>query len=206
MTDSWGIAAAVATSVSALFVAWQAGETRRATKISQNALKSAQTVALDAARSRLDDQAPQVAVHLSDAAWPPLGSSSGWPQPWPAVQAWHFPRDEDVLLALRVTLHVTNHSNRPVHVTFQGDLYQPYVEGAARSESRSSPDGPVRRIQPHRGSMVPGRPCPPSRALQRPMTRAIRGRALMRPRSSGARGVGRTGQCGYHTDSADGSW
>ncbi|MFD6327639.1 hypothetical protein ACFWOL_33585 [Streptomyces sp. NPDC058442] len=132
MTDSWGIAAAVATSASALFVAWQAGETRRATKISQNALKSAQTVALDAARSRLDDQAPQVAVHLSDAAWPPLGSSSGWPQPWPAVQAWHFPRDEDVLLALRVTLHVTNHSNRPVHVTFQGDLYQPYVEGADR--------------------------------------------------------------------------
>ncbi|MFF4145959.1 hypothetical protein ACFY0A_32430 [Streptomyces sp. NPDC001698] len=132
MTDSWGIAAAVATSASALFVAWQAGETRRSTKISQNALKSSQAVALDAARGRLDDQAPQVEVHLADAAWPPLGPSSGWPQPWPAAQEWHFPRDEDVLLALRVTLHVINHSNRPVHVTFQGDLYHPHVEGADR--------------------------------------------------------------------------
>ncbi|RVU14598.1 hypothetical protein EOT10_40615 [Streptomyces antnestii] len=133
MTDFWGIAAAVATSASAGFVAWQAGETRRSTKISQNALKSSQAVALDAARGRLDDQAPQVEVHLTaDAAWPPLGPSSGWPQPWPATQEWHFPRDEDVHLALRVTLHVTNHSNRPVHVTFQGDLYHPYVEGADR--------------------------------------------------------------------------
>ncbi|MFF8946033.1 hypothetical protein ACF1A5_27975 [Streptomyces sp. NPDC014864] len=43
-------------------VAAHAGETRRARKISQNALKSAQTVTLDAGRSRLDDQAPQVAA------------------------------------------------------------------------------------------------------------------------------------------------
>ncbi|MBY8868710.1 hypothetical protein [Streptomyces sennicomposti] len=133
MTDTWGIAAAVATSASALFVAWQAGETRRSTNISQHALTSSQAVALDAARGRLDDQAPQVEVHLTpETAWPPLGPSAGWPQPWPPAQEWHFPRDEDTLLALRVTVHVTNHSDRPVHATFEGDLYHPYVEGADR--------------------------------------------------------------------------
>lgn len=125
MTDGWTITAAIATAASAAFVAWQAFETRKATGTAQAALRSAESVALDQTRARLDDQAPRVEVHQENPAWPPLGASAvGMPQPWPGQHEWHFPRDGDVLLALRVDAVITNHSDRAVQVTFNGDLYE----------------------------------------------------------------------------------
>ena len=92
-----GVAAAGAASLSALVVAWQAFETRRAanaavasldlTRSAQGAaeqsLAAAVQLASEAARSRRDARAPLINVRLqSEPDWPPLQPSSfGKPQP-----------------------------------------------------------------------------------------------------------------------------
>jgi hypothetical protein len=132
MTDGWTqtaaiatAASAVATAASAAFIAWQAAETRRATRTAQGSLLAAQATALDAARARLDNQAPRVELNVEMYRWPPYtpSESGGKPQPWPAGTTWHLPRDGRQRLLVSVLVNIANHSDRHVHLAFGGDLH-----------------------------------------------------------------------------------
>ncbi|MCM2427992.1 type IV toxin-antitoxin system AbiEi family antitoxin domain-containing protein [Streptomyces sp. RKAG337] len=71
----WTAVSAVATALALLAVAWQPILTRRALGVAHTALTVSEAVALDAARARLDDQAPEVTVVLDEVPWPPLDRS-----------------------------------------------------------------------------------------------------------------------------------
>jgi len=133
VTDSLvvaGGAAAGAASLSALVVAWQAFETRRAanaavasldlTRSAQGAaeqsLAAAVQLASEAARSRRDARAPLINVRLQgEPDWPPLQPSSfgGEPQPLHGTK-FRVPKDEDQQVLVRQRLLVTNRETYPV--------------------------------------------------------------------------------------------
>jgi len=124
-----GIAAASAASVSAVVVAWQAFETRRAasaavasldlTRAAQGAaeqsLAAAVQLAAEAARSRRDARAPRIDVRLEgEPDWPPLEPSPiGEPQPLLGTE-YRVPRDEDRRVLVRQRLLITNQEAYPV--------------------------------------------------------------------------------------------
>jgi len=125
-----GVAAAGAASLSALVVAWQAFETRRAanaavasldlTRSAQGAaeqsLAAAVQLASEAARSRRDARAPLIDVRLQgQPVWPPLQPSSfgGEPQPLRGTK-FRVPKDEDQQVLVRQRLLVTNREAYPV--------------------------------------------------------------------------------------------
>ncbi|MFB7453261.1 hypothetical protein [Streptomyces sp. NPDC056194] len=120
----WTAISAVATALAFFAVAWQSVLTRRALAVSQ-------TVALDAARARLDSGAPQVTVRLEEPAWPLLAlSQHGMPvNAWPAGHSWHFPQGELDHSVLQAEVVVENHSGRPVEARFDGDLIIENADG-----------------------------------------------------------------------------
>ncbi len=123
------VAAAGAASLSALVVAWQAFETRRAanaavasldlTRSAQGAaeqsLAAAVQLASEAARSRRDARAPLINVRLQgEPDWPPLQPSSfGEPQLLRGTK-FRVPKDEDQQVLVRQRLLVTNLEAYPV--------------------------------------------------------------------------------------------
>ncbi len=62
--NTWTIAAFVVAAVGSAIVAWQAWETHRTTSLSQKALDASAALAIDSARSRLDQDAPRVDVYV----------------------------------------------------------------------------------------------------------------------------------------------
>ena len=61
---AWTIAAFVVAAAGAAIVAWQAWETHRTTALGQKALDANAALAIDSARSRLDQDAPRVDVYV----------------------------------------------------------------------------------------------------------------------------------------------
>jgi hypothetical protein len=60
----WTMAAVLAAVVGSAIVAWQAWETHRTTSLSQKALDASAALAIDSARSRLDQDAPRIDVYV----------------------------------------------------------------------------------------------------------------------------------------------
>ncbi|MFC5028670.1 hypothetical protein C8250_025385 [Streptomyces sp. So13.3] len=120
----WTAVSAVATALAFLVVAWQSILTRSALSVAHTALTVSEAVALDAARARLDDQAPEVTVVIDDVPWPPLAwSHIGVPvHPWPPGHEWPFPEKEHERIVLQALVWLDNPSSRSVWVTFSGDL------------------------------------------------------------------------------------
>lgn len=133
MSDTfWTALSACATTAAFGAVAWQSFLTRRAVVTSQRALLTAEralvaseAVALDAARARLDGQAPEVSVRISDVPWPPYAwTPSGMPvNPWPNGYEWHFPAKQDERIVLQAAINVRNHGLSHLTLDFEGDLY-----------------------------------------------------------------------------------
>ncbi|MFJ2937941.1 hypothetical protein ACIO8G_34900 [Streptomyces sp. NPDC087219] len=123
--DTWTAISAVATAASAVTTALAFGGVVWQSRLTSKALRVSQTVALDAARSRLDAGAPQVAVRLEEPVWPPLAAAQfGMPlNPWPTGHSWHFPRGQDDRTFLQAEVVVENHSSWPVQAQFEGDLF-----------------------------------------------------------------------------------
>lgn len=100
-------------------VVWQAVLTRESLKVSQ-------LMTADAIRSRLDSQAPGVALKLDVPPWEPLAwNNAGMPcSTWPAGHTWHFPAQQDGSnrLVLQQLLVLENLSDRRVQVRCDGDL------------------------------------------------------------------------------------
>jgi hypothetical protein len=62
--NTWTIAAFVVAAAGAAIVAWQAWETHRTTSLGQKALDASAALAIDSARSRLDQDAPRIDVYV----------------------------------------------------------------------------------------------------------------------------------------------
>lgn len=136
--DFWSTLGDVATALAFIVVAWQAFLTRRALLVAQHALTASQSVALDTARTRMDAQAPDVAVRISGVEWPPKAwTSAGMPVgTFPAGHEWHFPIKQEERLVLQAPLRVENSGNRHVAVEYDGDIVRD-VDGQPQQPAAS---------------------------------------------------------------------
>jgi hypothetical protein len=136
----WVAVGSLGTAAGFGVIAYQSALMRKTVKVSQDALQVAQnalvaseTVAIDAARTRLDAQAPAVSVRLTEVQWPPYAwSHVGMPvNPWPNGYDWHFPEKENERIVLQARVVVENRGDRYVNVEYDGDLVKE-VEHRAR--------------------------------------------------------------------------
>ncbi|MER6786961.1 hypothetical protein ABT330_20480 [Streptomyces sp. NPDC000658] len=138
----WVAIGSISTAAGFAAVAWQSALTRKTVKVSQDALEVAQNalvaseaVAVDAARTRLDAQAPVVSVRLTEVQWPPYAwSHMGMPvNPWPNGYEWHLPEKENERIVLQARVVVENKApDRYVYVEYDGDLVK-NIEGRERA-------------------------------------------------------------------------
>ena len=117
--------------VGTIVVAWQAYETHRTTDLSQRTLESNHSLAIDSARSRLDQDAPRIDVYVEhvsvlagDTAYPgPPGEAAG-PRPG-AAAGWQLPADADRLLRVQAQVRAVNlMPHRTIHLKVSG-LHDP---------------------------------------------------------------------------------
>ena len=136
----WVAIGSIGTTAGFGVVAWQSYLMRKTFKVSQDALEVAQnalvaseTVAIDAARTRLDAQAPAVSVRFTEVEWPPYAwTPSGMPVGhWPNGYEWHFPEKEDERIVLQARVVIENRGDRYVNVEYDGDFVKE-VEGRDR--------------------------------------------------------------------------
>jgi len=106
------LSGAVATSVSAAFIAWQARETRRAVQVQE-------ATALEGAKSRRDARAPGVTVQVRRTFAPLEPETFGQPQPLRSGAEYWWPGDEERSILLRAELVLRNDGERTVVVNFQ---------------------------------------------------------------------------------------
>jgi hypothetical protein len=100
----WAIAAFAAAAIGSAIVAWQAWETHRTTSLSQKALDASAALAIDSARSRLDQDAPRVDVYVEGVSILSAGLVDG-----PGAQIEHGARwnlSQDAARSLRVQARV----------------------------------------------------------------------------------------------------
>lgn len=102
-------------------VAWQAFETHRTTTLSQRTLKASHSLAIDSARSRLDQDAPRIDVYveevyvLSGDSGGAAGSHIGHAARWP------LPENADRLLRVQARVRVVNlMDHRTIHLKVNG--------------------------------------------------------------------------------------
>ena len=104
-----------------IVVAWQAYETHRTTTLSQRTLEASHSLAIDSARSRLDQDAPRIDVYVEqvsvlsgdsgEAAAPRLGAGGGW----------RLPADAGRLLRVQARVRVVNlMGHRTIHLKVSG--------------------------------------------------------------------------------------
>jgi hypothetical protein len=158
------VLAAVATTASALVIAWQAWETRRtaaATEktlaVGQESLSTSKDLAVEALRTRLDARGQALRVHVTQTSWPPLQPSDfGDPQPLPYGHTYRMSRDRDEQLMLRASFEIVNEGDRDATLSLHPPLrplgesgpYPPYgydrvVPGGGRLEARLEEARPI---------------------------------------------------------------
>jgi hypothetical protein len=117
-TGGWTIAAVVVAGLAAAVVAWQAWETHRTTSLAQEALRASHSLAIDSARSRLDQNAPRVEVYVEEVS-AVLGNTPGSRQGRAA--RWTLPDDGAQLLRVQAEVVVANPmQDRTVHLKVHG--------------------------------------------------------------------------------------
>ena len=111
----WTIAAVVVAIVGSAIVAWQAMETHRTTTLSQRTLEVSNALAIDAARSRLDQDAPRIDVYVEQVSFLPAD-----PGDLPGA-GWQLPADAARLLRVQAQVRVVNLMNdRTIHLKVKG--------------------------------------------------------------------------------------
>jgi hypothetical protein len=114
-TQLWTIAAVVVAIVGTVVVAWQALETHRTTTLNQRTLEVSNALAIDSARSRLDQGAPRVEVYVEQVSFLPA-DSGGMPG-----ALWSLPGDAARLLRVQALVRVVNLMNdRTIHLKVKG--------------------------------------------------------------------------------------
>jgi hypothetical protein len=162
MIDGWDVATAIGTVGSAVFVAIQAWYTRRALKISRDAMRPAEAVAIEASRARFDAEAPRIEISLTaiPSRYMVEPSSTehlgGRAQPFEPGRQWHFPRDDDQLIVLRATVYSINRADNMVYAEFEGPIQR--EKGQPRSGPPIQPAAATQHV-PAR-SVTDGSPIP----------------------------------------------
>ena len=111
----WTIAAVVVAIVGSVIVAWQAMETHRTTTLSQRTLEVSNALAIDAARSRLDQDAPRIDVYVEQVSSVPADAGD-----MPGAR-WKLPADAARLLRVQAQVRVVNLMNdRTIHLKVKG--------------------------------------------------------------------------------------
>ncbi len=114
-TQVWTIAAVLVAIVGSAIVAWQALETHRTTTLSQRTLEASNALAIDSARSRLDQDAPRIDVYVEQVSVQPVES-----QHTPGAR-WSLAADADRLLRVQAQVTVVNLMNdRTIHLKVKG--------------------------------------------------------------------------------------
>jgi hypothetical protein len=114
-SNVWTIAAVVVAVVGSAIVAWQAWETHRTTDLGRAALAASHSLAIDGARSRLDQGAPRVDVYVEGVSVPAIESGA----------RWNLSQDAERLLQVQARIRVKNlMSDRTTHLKVTG-LHDP---------------------------------------------------------------------------------
>lgn len=98
-----------------IVVAWQAYETHRTTTLSHRTLESSYSLAIDSARSRLDQDAPRIDVYVNHVSV--LLDDAGEN----TASGWRMPADADRLLSIQAEVKVVNlMPHRTIHLKVSG--------------------------------------------------------------------------------------
>ena len=116
----WTIAAVAVAAVGSAIVAWQALETHRTTTLSQRTLQVSNSLAIDSARSRLDQGAPRIEVYVEQVSVLPVDSAST-AGPAESGARWHLPAAGTRLLRVQAQVTVVNlMTDRTIHLESPG--------------------------------------------------------------------------------------
>jgi hypothetical protein len=117
----WTYLAVVAALLGTGVVAWQAMETHRTTSLSQQTLESSNSLAIDSARTRLDQGAPRIEVYVEQVSVLSAGSGSiPGPQAEPDAP-WNLAADADRTLQVQAQVRVVNlMTDRTIHLKVKG--------------------------------------------------------------------------------------
>jgi len=117
----WTYLAVVAALLGTGVVAWQAMETHRTTTLSQRTLEASNALAIDSARTRLDQDAPRIEVYVEQVSVLSAGSRNV-PGPQAGSGAsWHLPADADRTLQVQAQVRVVNlMTDRTIHLKVKG--------------------------------------------------------------------------------------
>lgn len=119
MTVLTNVLTFVIAGLGTIVVAWQAYETHRTTTLSHRTLESSYSLAIDSARSRLDQDAPRIDVYVEQVSVLP-----GEPGETPAAR-WRLPADAGRLLSVQARVRVVNlMPDRTIHLKVSG-LHDP---------------------------------------------------------------------------------
>jgi len=117
----WTYLAVIAALLGTGVVAWQAMETHRTTTLRQQTLEASNALAIDSARTRLDQNAPRVEVYVEQVSVLSGGSGN---VPGPEAESgsrWNLPADADRTLQVQAQVRVVNlMTDRTIHLKVKG--------------------------------------------------------------------------------------
>jgi hypothetical protein len=124
-SNVWTIAAVVVAAVGSAIVAWQALETHRTTSLSQKALDASAALAIDSARSRLDQGAPRIDVYVEGVSILTAGPQNMVGAQIEPGARWDLGQDSARSLQVQARVRVKNlMSDRTTHLKVTG-LHDP---------------------------------------------------------------------------------
>ena len=114
----WTVAAVLVAVIGSVIVAWQAVETHRTTTLSQRTLEASNALAIDSARTRLDQDAPRIEVYVEQVSV--LAADAG-AEPGPQADRWDLPADAGQKLQVQAQVRVVNlMADRTIHLKVKG--------------------------------------------------------------------------------------
>jgi hypothetical protein len=120
-SNVWTIAAVVVAVIGSAIVAWQAWETHRTTDLGRAALAASHSLAIDGARSRLDQGAPRVDVYVEGVSVLTAGLVDGPGSAIEPGERWNLSQEADRLLQVQARVRVKNlMSDRTTHLKVTG--------------------------------------------------------------------------------------
>lgn len=117
----WTIAAVVVAALGTAVVAWQSWETHRSTDLGQRSLEASYSLAIDGARTRLDQDAPRIDVYVEQVSVLPGGGANEPGSQAGAGGRWRLPGDATRSLRVQAQVRVINlMHDRTIHLKVKG--------------------------------------------------------------------------------------
>ena len=114
---AWGDLATLALAAGTFYLAKKNRDLVVESKLARDQWTS---IAIEAARTRLDAKAPAVDLTIGAIGPPLIPSADGNAEPCPPDQIWTFDRDENQVLLLRCEVSLTNSGPKRVHLKVRG--------------------------------------------------------------------------------------